>query len=222
MKTEPGDRMLQALPALYAAADARRHELRQLLAVFEALFFDAAGAGELVGVEARVDALPSLFVPAEAPAAFVQWMAAWLGFTPHAHFDEACLRRIVPGLVNLYSRRGTRGYLVDLLHLCFDEVETVDIDDRPPAGFVVGRARVGTGTRLERASPFRFAVQARPRSGQAPTAALERRLRAVIDFAKPAHTRYEFSWAAPGAPHADRRSPPPMPHRHPPAGSTAP
>lgn len=215
MSIEPGDRLLGALPALYGAADAHGHSLRRLLAVFERLLFDAEGEPALVGAEQLVAALPALFSPAEAPAPFVQWMAAWLGFAPRTHFDDAALRRILPALVELYGRRGTAACLIELLRLCFDELADVEVDDRPPTGFVIGRARVAIDTRLGRSSPFRFTVRATAAAGHTTSPALERRLRAVIDFAKPAHTRYDFSWAAAVAAPAQPRSPSPAPTRHP-------
>ena len=62
-----------------------------------------------------------------------------------ALFEPAQLRRIVAGIVPLYGRRGTRGYLERLLRLCFDEIASLDIDDDAGPGLRLGRARAGGG-----------------------------------------------------------------------------
>ena len=221
MSTVPGDRMLAGLPAVFEASDVSG-DLARLLGVFEALFFgdshlaggDASGSGasgsRLPGIERSLRAIPALFAPLgndayadpeadrRTPDHFLHWLATWLAFTPHALFSPTALRRIVAGIVPLYGLRGTRDYLLRLLALCFDEVREVHIDDRPRVGFTIGSSVLGSDTRLAEGRAFWFKVivdldhAAHARSAQDDGAALERRLRAVIDFAKPAHTAYEL------------------------------
>lgn len=217
----PAERLLASLPAVYRQQDGQG-ELARLLAVFGALFFDGDGDGTdrrsaLPGIERMVQALPALFAPgpdaapgeARAPDAFVHWLAAWLGFTPHALFSTDALRRIVAAIVPLYGLRGSRDYLQQLLQLCFGlDAHGVAVDDRPRVGLVVGSARLGSGTRLIESRPFWFRVVVvlgdddAARLAQDGPAPLERRLRAVIDFAKPAHTAYELQLQARAAPTA--------------------
>ena len=52
MRAEPGARMLESLPSLFAASDASG-DLARLLGVFEALFFDSGGEAGLAGIERR-------------------------------------------------------------------------------------------------------------------------------------------------------------------------
>ncbi len=201
------DRMFASLPDVYRASD-ESGDLARLLGVFEALFFGHAGeppAG-LPGIERRLPAIPALFAPlgspadrsARTPEPFLNWLASWLAFTPHALFAPAALRRVVAGIVPLYGLRGTRDYLVRLVALCFDEVRTVDVDDRPRVGFTVGSSRLGSDSRLAQGRAFWFKVVVELHAAAPSTAgddrfdSLERRLRAVIDFAKPAHTVYDL------------------------------
>jgi len=223
MQAERADRMFAGLPAVYRDRDTSG-ELAALLAVFEALFF--GGSGEvptplLPGIEQQLPEIPALFAPRDevecgetkrrTPDAFMHWLANWLSFTPHALFGPEALRRIVAGIVPLYGRRGTREYLAKLLELCFGaEVQAIHLDDRPRVGLTIGASAIGVDARLATSRPFWFKVvvdtQAQPGSDSRPqrVADLERRLRAVIDFAKPAHTAYELQWRRPAhaaAPH---------------------
>lgn len=174
----------------------------------------AAGAGgALPGLERLLPALPALFAPQgglwhqgvewRTPDRFLPWLVAWLGFTPHALFAPEALRRIAAGIVPLHGLRGTREHLERLLALCFEgELTAVEVDDRPSAGLAVGAARIGHDSRLASSRPFWFRVvvetddASHPNGGGADAevaaADIERRVRAVIDFARPACTAYEL------------------------------
>lgn len=227
MNTLPGQRMLASLPSIYragAAADPGG-DLARLLGVFEALYFgddDAAALAGLPGIERSVRAIPTLFAPlgsavdpqSRTPEPFLNWLATWLAFTPHALFGADALRRIISGIVPLYGLRGTQAYLVQLIGLCFAEVRHVHVDDRPSAGLTIGSATIGSDTLLVRARPFWFVVMVEvdgdgddARADPDAAADLQRKLRAVIDFAKPAHTAYELRVGPVGSA-AHRRSNP--------------
>jgi len=208
---EPADRMFASLPAVFRSRDETR-DLARLLDVLAAFFFTGTtmDGRRLPGLEQRLDEIPPLFSPTgtpqdelqiwRTPDRFLHWLATWLSFTPHALFLPEPLRRIVGGIVPLYGLRGTRDYLVRLLELCFgDEVAQIHVDDRPSFGFTLGQSTVGVDTRLAVSRPFCFKViiEAQTESVASHEAeALQHRLRAVIDFAKPAHTTYELEWRA--------------------------
>jgi hypothetical protein len=209
MAAEPGDRLFAGLPAVFRSRDGSEH-LARLLSVFEALLFEPPDPGEarLPGIERQLPLIPALFAPlgtscngslTQTPDRFVHWLAAALAFTPHALFAPAALRRITAGIVPLYGLRGTRDYLLKLLALCFEgEVAGIHVDDRPRVGFTIGESVIGRDTRLATRRPFWFKVvvelneHAAMHPGSPPTGGLEKRLRTVIDFAKPAHTAYEL------------------------------
>jgi len=207
VSTDRGGRMFASLPAVFRAAD-QSGELADLLDVFEQLLFrgsDDPGI-TLQGIEPSLQAIPYLFAPLGASAAeqtpdrFVHWLARWLAFTPHQHFSALALRRILAGIVPLYGLRGTRGYLQQLLRLCFaEEVADVHIDDRPRVGFTIAQSHLGLDSRLARGRAFWFLVTVDVLPQPAGThpeahagALLLERLHAVIEFAKPAHTGYEL------------------------------
>jgi phage tail-like protein len=214
---EPADRMMAALPAIYRATD-DSGQLRALLRGFEAMLLDSGDAAE-PAIAQDIDVIPELFSPlgvkpsgelatanglyriqanwrSEAPERFLAWLAQWVAFSPYPLFPPERLRRIIAGIVPLYGSRGTRHYLEKLLALCFDEVTDISIDEEPLHGFLIGRARLGTDTVLATDEPFRFRVAMVVREHGKTVAgdweAFEERVRAIVDFARPAHTEYEL------------------------------
>jgi phage tail-like protein len=213
--------MFANLPAVFRNRDETR-DLARLLDVLATFFFTGGtlDGRVLPGLEQFLDEIPALFAAMgtssdrsprqRTPDRFLHWLATWLSFTPHALFPHEPLRRIIAGIVPLYGLRGTREYLVRLLELCFgDEVAQIHVEDRPVTGFTVDRSRLGVDTRLALSRPFCFTVAIEGHETQTQPAAtheveaLQHRLRAVIDFAKPAHTSYELEWRT--HPHAPRR-----------------
>jgi phage tail-like protein len=202
------NRLLDKLPAVFRASDTSG-DLRRLLDAFEAVLFGREDPAR-PGMEAAIDAIPRYFSPLPAvpgsdqacPDRFLPWLAQWVAFSPHALFEPPQLRRIVAGIVPLYTRRGTRAYLERLLKLCFDEIEQVTIDEAPGTGLQLGSAKLGVDSLLGAGRPFWFRVDLGLHGGEfasgAPEA-FEQRVRAIIDFAKPAHTAYELSFR-PGGP----------------------
>jgi phage tail-like protein len=199
---DPADRMFASLPAVFRSWD-ETGDLAGLLGVLGAFFFigRTEGGDEPHGLERYLEEIPALFSPIDTRKEFLHWLATWLSFTPHVLFRPDALRRIVGGIVPMYGLRGTRDYLVRLLELCFgEEVAQIHVDDRPSVGFTVGQSTLGVDTRLAVSRPFCFKVVIeRHESHTEPMAsheleALQHRLRAVIDFAKPAHTIYELEW----------------------------
>ena len=207
---DAAERMFANLPRVFRNRD-ETGDLTRLLGVLEAVLFTGTTLEEreLPGLEQYIEEIPALFSPLgmqqngskvwRTPDRFLHWLAAWLSFTPHALFPDESLRRIVAGIVQLYGFRGTKDYLVRLLHLCFgQEVAHIHVDDRPHVGFTVGESQLGMDTRLAVSRPFCFKVAIESgRTSSDPTdlhesEVLMRRLHSVIEFAKPAHTTYEL------------------------------
>lgn len=209
--SEAGDRMFGNLPAVFRRSDGSGDAARLLDALEQFFFTSPDRKGDWRGLGQLVEEIPALFRPLGAgqgdtdttgtPDRFLHWLAAWLAFTPHAQFSPERLRHILSGIIPMYGYRGTKGYLLHLLALCFeDELALVHVDDRPQAGFAIGEASLGVDTWLATGRPFFFRVvvevceppAARPSSGRLEL--LLSRMHAVIDFAKPAHTAYEIEW----------------------------
>lgn len=206
---DTGIRLRERLPAVFRASDTTG-DLRRLLDAFDAVLFGCNDPGR-PGIAEAVDAIPRHFTPvamdpgneeAICPDRFLPWLAQWVAFSPYALFEPRQLRKIVAGIVPLYTKRGTRAYLEQLLRLCFDEIDDVAIDEAPAAGLRLGYSRVGLDSLLGADRPFWFDVVVGLREGQAfpgSPEAFEQRVRAIIDFARPAHTAYELSFR-PGGP----------------------
>ena len=207
---DAADRMFANLPAVFRNHD-ETGDLARLLGVLESYLLSGGTIDDcpLHGLEEYLEQIPTIFSPIgsdqyqlgsrHTPDQFVHWMATWLSFTPHELFSIDALRRILAGIVPFYGFRGTRDYLDRLLKLCFaDDIATVHIDDRPTAGFTIGTSTLGVDTRLAVSRPFYFKVVIECPERLSGLAAshdsesLQRRLRAVVNFAKPAHTIYEL------------------------------
>jgi phage tail-like protein len=207
--------MLDSLPAIYGNSDTRGH-LQRLLGVFEEVLF-YNNDPHAPGIEQQIDSIPNFFSPLgyelvhdlaaqdevkhevkRTPERFLPWLATWVAFTPHALFSADQLRVIISGIAPLYSKRGTRDYLEQLLKLCFPEIHAVEIDDNPVPGFIIGQAKLGEDTLFGDERPFWFRVgidAQRPNTGPNTIEReheFQQRVRAIIDFAKPAHTNYEL------------------------------
>lgn len=191
--------LIDHLPGLYRGSD----DLRALLSVFDELLFSGQPGAQaaMPGIEHELLGLPTLFAPlgsddedvssSRTPTRFLPWLASWLAFAPHRVFEPEQLRRIVAGIVPLYGRRGTRAYLEQLLALCFDEVEHVLVGERLE-GLRLGHSRIGVDALLAEERAFWFSVDVQVHAGTPAAPRLEQRLRAVIEFAKPAHTTYDL------------------------------
>jgi hypothetical protein len=211
-------RLMGALPAIFRATDDAGH-LRALLAAFETVLLES-GDASAPAIAEEIDTIPTLFAPlgvevsaelptqegpvriqghkgACAPERFLPWLAQWVAFSPNRYFAPERLRSIVAGIVPLYGRRGTREYLEKLLALCFDEIDDLSIDEDPLHGFVIGRARLNEDSVLDAGKAFRFRVEILVREHAADCdaetwQALDERVRAVVEFARPAHTEYDL------------------------------
>jgi phage tail-like protein len=197
---------LSHLPAIYQTSE----DLRELLAVFEAVMFGTGAGDHNEGPRQRfrnegmplaeaVANIASLFDVSETPREFVQWLAQWVALTDLSGLAEERQRRLLSKIVPLYAKRGTKNYVEELLKFFMPDDATVLIDDQNLQGFVVGAARIGLDSWLAFDRPFWFAVTIllpAPSGGPGERAELrtqwEQRVRRVIDLAKPAHTLYEL------------------------------
>lgn len=198
--------MLNYLPAIYQTSE----DLCELLSVFEAVLFGPDRQGlnkkrrpqsinEIMPIVDNIATISSLFDAYETPKEFVPWLARWVALTHLDGLTEKRQRQLLAEIVPLYAQRGTEKYLERLLELFKPENATVSIEDQELQGFVVGTATIGIDSRLERDRPFWFKVKIftsviDPDERRESRTQWEKRIRRVIDLAKPAHTLYELDW----------------------------
>ena len=207
MPSSPGP-LLNRLPAIYHTSE----HLRTILSTFEAVLFgkDEEDPNEKrqwrfphegMPLASSIKNIASLFDAFQTPTEFLPWLAQWVALTHLEGLTEERQRQLLAKIVPLYAQRGTKIYLMKLLAFFTPENATVSIQDQELPGFVVGTARIGLSSWLERDRPFWFEVEI---TTPAPTgdAEMQRALRdqwepgvrRVIDLAKPAPTLYELHW----------------------------
>lgn len=193
------DTLLQHLPAIYRDSRA----LGDLLSTLEEVLLGSAPEERSPGLEERIAALPDLLHPDTLCNAgtgelrrFLPWLAQWVALSPFEGLNPERTSLLISRIVPLYARRGTRGYLQELLGLLVPEL-VAEVDDGELPSLKLHHARLGVDSRLGGDVAFLFVVRLRsagePLSVQAQEA-LTRRVRSVIELAKPAHTHYWLCW----------------------------
>ncbi len=174
-------RYLRYLPALYERDD--------LMARFLMLFESFWGP-----IEQRVEHMQLYFDPQMAPGELLPWMASWLGLVLDEHWSEAQRRRLIASAASLYRLRGTPQGLLEYLSILGERTRIIE---HRANNLVLGAdSKLGQSVALGTENvPHTFTVVL---SGTTPSAAAGeaaveerlRRVRAVIEAQKPAHTGY--------------------------------
>jgi phage tail-like protein len=190
-------KLLGQLPGVYHSSE----DLRTLLSALEIILFEP----NKQALESQIAGIARLFSAMETPEEFLPWLAQWVALSHRMGLPLEQQRRLVEKIVPLYAWRGTKRYLIKLLKLYLPTGAEVRVEDQELNGFKIGMAKVGLDTWLERDRPFWFKVTIRvPSSGvdaeRGPQWQDEwqKRVRQVIELAKPAHTTYDLDWALAG------------------------
>ncbi len=203
---EDTEKLLAMLPAIYQESQ----DLASLLKIFEIILYgeekDPPEEGKLrssimetLPIVESISAIPSLFDAFETPREFLPWLAQWVALDDIEDLDEDAKRQLIAHIVPLYAQRGTSAFLKKILTSFIPEVTSIEVEDHNLGLFIVGKAILGSTSRFEQGRPFWFRVDitvsipdssARTREFQHK---IEKRIRRVIDLAKPAHTLYELS-----------------------------
>ena len=181
---------LRYLPALY--------ERDELMARFLMLFESFWGP-----IEQRVEHMHLYFDPRMAPAEVLPWLASWLGLVLDEHWSEAQRRQLIASAASLYRKRGTPQGLIEYLSILGEEARIVE---HRANNLVLGtEVKLGQSIALGTENvPHTFTVILR---GSASSAADDaqidaefdarmRRIKAVIEAEKPAHTGYTVRFEA--------------------------
>jgi phage tail-like protein len=151
-------------------------------------------------IEQQIAHVPYYFDPKMTPARFLPWLASWLELAVDERLPEPRQRRLIQAVVSLYRRRGTRDGLREYLELYTGA--PVHITEQRANNFRLGAdGQLGAGVALGTGNrPHTFAVTvdlppiSAPGTRQRDRTRLERerrrRIEAIIEAEKPAHTDY--------------------------------
>lgn len=197
---EAKSRALKYLPAIY-----REDELMgRFLMLFES-FWEP--------IQSQIVALPDYFDPSLTPSDFLPWLATWIDLTLDEQWPEERRRQLLRSAVPLFRRRGTCRGLAEYLEIYSDA--TPDIVEYRAQNFRLGPGgQLGSGIALGTDNvPHTFAVRLRlpPVKGQGLDVRVDgpphldrkdeaerlelmrrRKIEAIIESQKPAHTRYKL------------------------------
>ena len=187
-------KLLGQLPGVYHSSE----DLRTLLSALEIILFEPNEQA----LESQIAGIARLFSAMESPDEFLPWLAQWVALSHRMGLPLEQQRRLVGRIVPLYAWRGTKRYLTELLKFYLPTGAEVRVEDQEFTGFKIGMAKVGLDTWLERDRPFWFKVTIRvPSSGTHAERSpqwqdeWQKRIRQVVELAKPAHTMYDLDWA---------------------------
>ncbi|HZS40018.1 MAG TPA: phage tail protein [Polyangia bacterium] len=127
-----------------------------------------------LGLEQIYDGVARQFDPNTADPGFLPWLAGWVATSLRQDWDDALRRRFISNIASLYRRRGTLGYLRDLLRVYLNDNKTVVVDD--------------SGDR-----PYYFEVSFSVSADPTEVARVSKLAQAIIEQEKPAHTYYRLT-----------------------------
>ncbi|HEY1368274.1 MAG TPA: phage tail protein [Gaiellaceae bacterium] len=155
------------------------------------------GRPGLAGSERYFEPGPELDDGLRAPADFLDWLGTWValafrGDLGDAKQREGLQRELIAKAVWLYSLRGTKDGLEQLLHIYTRMGVTVDeLEARWQLGATT--STLGIDTYLDGGAPHFFRVTVRfPASDPRGRARLTELAQAIVDAEKPAHTHYDL------------------------------
>ncbi len=202
MTQENRSALVRNLPGIYhEQATSPESPLAAILQIGEELFAE---------LDAAVDAVPHVFdvdrTPVRPGRDFLSWLASWVDLDLIESWTERKRRRLVAIAAELYEARGT----VPGLRRMIAEFYEIDVEIEEwawPEGMVIGRrSGIGVNTRLVEDPDLDRCFEVRWKPEQPPADELVRRVRALIDREKPAHTK-SFLLIDMGAPEERELSP---------------
>ena len=173
-------RYLKYLPALYTDQD---EFMGRFLMLFDSFWEPTKD---------RIDHIEYYFDPKLTPPDLLPWLATWVDLVLDEQWPEAKRRQLLSAMVPLYRRRGTRGGLQDYLQIYTGR--DVKITEHRAHNF-----QLGAGTRLghsvalgKRNVPHTFTVEVSvpPAPSLEASKRRQRKIEAIIESEKPAHTTY--------------------------------
>jgi phage tail-like protein len=181
-------RYINYLPALYQEDEM----MGRFLMLFESFW---------APIEGQINHLPFYFDPQMTPPDFLPWLASWLDLALDEHWPEERRRRLICSMASLYRKRGTKRGLQEYLEIYTGEKVEI-IEHRADNLRLNSGAKLGSGIALGTNNvPHSFTVILRlppisSSGGKRERARQElerhRRIEAIIEAEKPAHTSYDL------------------------------
>jgi phage tail-like protein len=140
---------------------------------------------KLAGLERVLDGIDRFFDPARTDPEFLPWLAQWVATSLRDDWSEQTKRTFLASIVPLYRERGTRAGIEKVLHLSGDEAQVVDFHD----GLHEDLEATHFGSLPKPPHFFGVIVTVNERD-PVELARRTRRVRAIVDREKPAHTYY--------------------------------
>jgi phage tail-like protein len=135
-----------------------------------------ATAGQIAGLEQLLGSVQAFFDPDEVPEDFLPWLAQWVATSLRDDWSVETQRQFIRSIVPLYNVRGTVFGMAEVLRLSGDPAQIVEPPDRTHYFKVIVTVQDGDPHEINRKL---------------------RRVRAIIDREKPAHTCYSLETIAP-------------------------
>jgi len=181
-------RYLDHLPAIY-----REDELMgRFLMLFESFW---------APIEQQIDHLALYLDSRLTPAEFLPWLASWIDLVLDEAWPEHRRRQLLGAATDLYRKRGTCQGLREYLEIYTGGKATI-VEHRAHNLRLGPDARLGSGVALgTRNMPHTFSVSLRlppiasdgeGEEGDRKEAARQRKILAIIEAEKPAHTAYDL------------------------------
>lgn len=176
------------LPDIYSeAANRPETPLSALLFAAEAVFDQIDRS-----IDEQGRALDPGTAPANQGADFLSWLAAWVDLPLDQSWSDAKRRRLVSEAVQLYRSRGTPNGLVETIRRFFDGEVSIEEWQWPPGMEIGRRSTIGTDTKLIEEEDHGRCFQVRWEPDDVPPESRVRKIRALIDAERPAHTACYF------------------------------
>lgn len=185
MKESYTDYLFRNLPAIYRE-DGTEGYLYRVLSLF---------GDELQALEYEIDGLHNYLNPERTRAEFLPWLASWVALALDETWPESRRRELIGRIVDLYKWRGTIEGIKT-----FVEIYTgirPEIIKPFKVGWVIGvRSTIGEDTKIYevREDPHSFSVIVN--SFEKLSSEQKRKIMAVVELQKPAHTRViHYGWS---------------------------
>lgn len=185
---------LEYLPEIYRESDFTEGFLKIFEKILSGINDDVST--DHPGIEQLLDSIGDYFDAGSTPLEFLDWLGGWAALELPEDWPADVKRKLIPQIIQLYKKRGTKQGLEEFLRIYFGTGVSV-IEWYSP--FQVGvTSTVGKDTAIGGGAPGFFIVKVIiPEPDLELKMRTENVLRTIIDREKPAHTYYRLEVVMP-------------------------